>query len=119
MGLLLHCGGKHATLNELANVPLPVETHSYKPVSHYDLAINLAEVAGSLLNGHALSSSKYGLARDGNQLFGVHTFANGSDELGLSIGFRNSYDKSMSVGIAIGATVFVAIIWRLQVIFQS
>lgn len=107
MGLLLHCGGKNSTLNELADVPLPIETDTYKPVSHYDLAMNLADVAGGLLNGHKLESSRFGLARDGNQMFGVHTFKNGSDEMGLSIGFRNSYDKSMSVGIAIGATVFV------------
>jgi hypothetical protein len=37
----------------------------------------------------------------------MHTFRNGHDSMGLSIGFRNSYDKSMSVGIAVGASVFV------------
>jgi len=107
MGLLLHCGGKNASLNDLNSVPLPKETDTYKPVSHYDLALNLGEVAGGLLNGYALSDSRFGLARDGKQMFGIHTFRNGSDEMGLSIGFRNSYDKSMSVGLAIGATVFV------------
>jgi hypothetical protein len=48
------------------------------------------------------------MARDGAQMFGVHTYKNGiSGSMGLSVGFRNSYDKSMSVGIAIGASVFV------------
>jgi len=107
MGLLLHCGGKNASLNDLNCVPLPKETDTYKPVSHYDLALNLGEVAGGLLNGYALSDSRFGLARDGKQMFGIHTYQNGSDEMGLSIGFRNSYDKSMSVGLAIGASVFV------------
>jgi hypothetical protein len=107
MGLLLHCGGKHASLYELQQIELPAETDTYKPVSHYDLALNLADVAGGLLNGYTLSKSQFGLARGGNQMFGVHTFQNGSASMGLSIGFRNSYDKSMSVGIAIGATVFV------------
>ena len=106
--LLMHTAdGKYATLEELREIALPEETPSYKPVSHYDLATNLAEVSGTLLRDYELERSQYGLARDGAQLFGVHTYRNGSDSMGLSIGFRNSYDKSMSVGIAIGASVFV------------
>jgi hypothetical protein len=106
--LLMHtAGGKYATLEELREIAVPEETATYKPVSHYDLSKNLAEVSGTLLRDYELESSQYGLARDGAQLFGVHTYRNGSDSMGLSIGFRNSYDKSMSVGIAIGASVFV------------
>ena len=106
--LLMHtAGGDYASLDELRQIPIPEETPTYKPVSHYDLATNLAEVSGTLLRDYQLEKSQYGLARDGNQLFGVHTYRNGSDSMGLSIGFRNSYDKSMSVGIAIGASVFV------------
>ena len=106
--LLMHtAGGDYATLEELRSIPVPSETNTYKPVSHYDLAKNLAEVSGTLLRDYELERSQYGLARDGAQLFGVHTYRNGSDSMGLSIGFRNSYDKSMSVGIAIGASVFV------------
>jgi len=108
MTLLLHQGGEHCSLEDLRRVPLPPETRTYKPVSHYDLAKNLAEVSGGLLRGYELENAQYGLARDGNQMFAVHTYRNGmSSSMGLSIGFRNSYDKSMSVGIAIGASVFV------------
>ena len=106
--LLMHTsGGEYCTLDELRNIPLPEETPTYKPVSHYDLATNLAKVSATLLRDYSLEKSNYGLARDGAQLFGVHTYRNGSESMGLSIGFRNSYDKSMSVGIAIGASVFV------------
>jgi hypothetical protein len=106
--LLMHTAdGKYATLEELREIPVPKETPTYTPVSHYDLAKSLAEVSGTLLRDYELDRSQYGLARDGSQLFGVHTYRNGSDSMGLSIGFRNSYDKSMSVGIAIGASVFV------------
>jgi len=107
MTLLMHCGGQSADLNELRMVPLPDETDTYKPVSHYDLALNLADVSQGLLKDYSLEKSQFGLARNGNQMFGIHTYQNGNDTLGLSVGFRNSYDKSMSVGIAIGATVFV------------
>ncbi len=106
--LLMHtAGGDYCSLDDLREIPMPEETRSYKPVSHYDLAKNLAEVSGTLLRDYELERSQYGLTRDGAQLFGVHTYRNGSDSMGLSIGFRNSYDKSMSVGIAIGASVFV------------
>jgi hypothetical protein len=108
MTLLIHKGGEYCSLDDLRDIPLPQETRTYKPVSHYDLAKNLAEVSGGLLRGYQLDKAQYGLARDGNQMFGVHTYRNGiSSSMGLSIGFRNSYDKSMSVGIAIGASVFV------------
>lgn len=107
MGLLMHCGGVVASLDEIKSVSIPKETATYKPVSHYDLAYQLASMANAMLPNYALRDSKYGLARDGKQMFGVHTFTDSVDDMGLSIGFRNSYDKSMSVGIAIGATVFV------------
>jgi len=108
MTLLMHQGGDYCSLDDLRAIPLPEETKTYKPVSHYDLAFNLGEVSSGLLRGYELDKAQYGLARDGNQMFGIHTYRNGvSSSLGLSIGFRNSYDKSMSVGIAIGASVFV------------
>ena len=108
MTLLMHQGGDYCSLDDLRTIPLPKETRTYKPVSHYDLAKNLAEVSSGLLRGYQLEKAQYGLARDGNQMFGIHSYRNGiSSSMGLSIGFRNSYDKSMSVGIAIGASVFV------------
>lgn len=107
MSLLLHCGSESATLDELANIPLPKETRSYKPVGHVELASMLANMATNLLPEFEIVNTQFGLARDGQKMFGVHTFKNGDTALGLSIGFRNSYDRSLSVGIAVGASVFV------------
>lgn len=107
MSLLLHCGSESATLDELASIPLPKETRSYKPVGHAELASMLANMATSILPEFDLVNTQFGLARDGQKMFGVHTFKNGDSALGLSIGFRNSYDRSLSVGIAVGASVFV------------
>ena len=107
MSLLLHCGAEDATINDLAAIPLPKETRTYKPVAHNDLATMLGAIATDLLPELELVNTQFGLARDGQQLFGVHTLKNGSSAMGLSIGFRNSYDKSLSVGIAVGSTVFV------------
>ncbi|MBT6003042.1 MAG: hypothetical protein HOG76_09430, partial [Candidatus Marinimicrobia bacterium] len=76
MTLMLHQGGEECSLEDLKNIPLPVETRSYKPVSHYDLSVNIARVASELLREFTLHKSQYGIARNGDQLFGVHTFQN-------------------------------------------
>ena len=107
MTLLLHSGGELASMEELAAIPLPKETSTYKPVSHQQLATMLGAIASDLLPEFELVNTQFGLARDGLQMFGVHTLKNGSSAMGLSIGFRNSYNKSLSVGIAVGSTVFV------------
>ena len=107
MTLLLHKGAEAATIEQLAMIPLPQETRSYKPVAHHELANMLSSIAANLLPEFTLDSTQFGLARDGQKMFGVHTFKNGNSALGLSIGFRNSYDRSLSVGIAVGASVFV------------
>lgn len=105
--LMLHCGGKPATKEELDLVPLPSETATYKPVSHFALTERVLSISQDLLKGYALASESYGLAREGCQLFALATFRNGDEEMGLSLGWRNSYDKSLTVGFACGANVFV------------
>jgi len=107
MTLLLHSGGELASMEELAAIPLPKETSTYKPVSHQQLATMLGAIASDLLPEFELVNTQFGLARDGMQMFGIHTLKNGSSAMGLSIGFRNSYNKSLSVGIAVGGSVFV------------
>ncbi|MBL7123237.1 MAG: DUF932 domain-containing protein [Candidatus Marinimicrobia bacterium] len=107
MSMLLHAGGEECSLEDLQAIPLPAETRSYKPVSHYDLAMNIARVAGDLLSGFSLHKSVFGTARYGAQLFGIHTFSNSNTNLGLSIAFRNSYDKSLAISLATGSQVFI------------
>ncbi|NQV15298.1 DUF932 domain-containing protein [bacterium] len=107
MELMLHCGANEATAQDLAAVPVPRVTNSYCPVTHDDLANMLADMGQSILSGFELARSQFGLSKDGQQLFGIHTFQNSGYDLGLSVGFRNSYNKTLSVGIAVGASVFV------------
>lgn len=107
-GLMIHTrGGSYVQKNELEAIPIPEATDSYQPVSHLVLANTLATIGKDLLYKYALVKEQYGLARQGQQMFAVHTYYRENSEMGLSIGFRNSYDKSMAIGIAIGASVFV------------
>ncbi len=107
MSLLVHRGGQIVTRDDLALVQVPEATDSYVPVPHNNLADTLSVVGRDILRGFTLSKEQYALAREGQQMFGVIAFRSDHSELGLSIGFRNSYDKSMAIGIAIGAEVFV------------
>ena len=108
--LMLHRGAQEVSKDQLDLVPLPPETDSYQPVSHYHLADKLLTIGQDILTDYVLVGENYALARAGQQLFAVLKFQEKTSELanmGLSIGFRNSYDRSMSIGIAIGASVFV------------
>ena len=57
-------------IEELAAIPLPKETRSYKPVSHQALAIMLSTIASDLLPEFELVNMQFGLARDGAQMLG-------------------------------------------------
>lgn len=106
--LFLHCGAEEATLDQVRNIPVPEETQTYKPVSHFDLIQNIVRVGDKLLTGHEFHHGQYGMTKGGGRFFGIHTYQTpGHDDKGLAIGFRNSYDKKMKVGLTIGAQVFV------------
>lgn len=105
--MVLHRGGRECNRGELDLIPLPAKTETYQPVSHYELANKLLTISQDIMTGFTLNKERYGVAREGNQLFGLLQFKNFREDIGLAIGFRNSYDKSMSVGFACGSSVFV------------
>lgn len=106
-GMMLHRGGYEVTRQELDLIQLPPETDSYTPVSHYHLADKLLTISRDILTDFTLVGEKYALARQGQQMFAFLQFKNSETDMGLALGFRNSYDRSMSVGLAVGASVFV------------
>jgi len=106
-GILMHRGGELVSRDKLDLIPLPEPTESYTPVSHYHLADRLLTISRDILRDYTLVGENYGIARQGNQLFAVLKFQHEKTEMGLSVAFRNSYDRSMAIGLAIGASVFV------------
>lgn len=113
MSMVLHCGGTTVDEQELLNIELPEETDTYKPIAHYDLAKNAINIGNDLLKDYTYRDSQHAVAKDGQRYFGIYTFEskveyhNNHDGLLYNIAIRNSYDKSMSIGVAMGATVFV------------
>jgi len=106
MTLMLHAGGWSASMAELLRVPVPAATDSYMPVP-YDRLIDEVKLQLPRFGLH-VSREEYGLARGGNQLFGVLSCRNGrpDQDYCLAIGLRSSYDRSLSVGLVAGSRVF-------------
>ncbi|MCH8549760.1 MAG: DUF932 domain-containing protein [Balneolaceae bacterium] len=109
--LLTHCGSTRCSIEQLLTIPEPEKTNSYTPLNHYDFAVNVRTVTSDLLRDFTFNEDQYALSSDGQKMFGVLTFSEKSifDDkfLKLSIGLRNSYDKSMSAGLCVGASVIV------------
>ncbi len=104
--LVVHRGGWEATLADLASVPVPDATDSYRPVPYLRLVEELKLHIPRF--GLTVEDERYALARDGQQLFGVLTCRNGhTADWGLAIGLRSSYDRSLAVELVAGSRVFV------------
>ena len=95
---------------ELKEIPLPEKTATYTPLAHNDLIDFTEEMTQKLLGENWTKSQEgYGIAREGKQMFGYHSYSNSNtkEDTHLTLGFRYSYDKSMSAGFVIGERVIV------------
>lgn len=104
--LIMHSGGRVTTREAVEAVPVPEATASYNPVP-YGHAIQLMHSEARRTLGMEVRSEAYGLNKEGDQMFALLTLDSGNAEHGLSIGLRQSYNKSLALGVAIGAQVFV------------
>lgn len=104
--MVLHCGGIHVTREQVEGIPIPAATKTYSPIHHLDIVDIMIPTALDL-TGMTLRKEMFGVARKGSQFFFLLSFENGNEEMGFSVAGRNSYDKSIKVGIGIGASVFV------------
>lgn len=110
-GLMLDSPGSSVrTRDYFGKVTLPKRTCTYRPVPHIrfmDMIYGTAERMGLKVNEE---EEILGSGREGQQLFGTVPVI-GNDHLNntveLMLGFRNSYDKSLSAGLCFGSQVFV------------
>ena len=103
MGLMMS-EGKYVGRNEIAAVPTPEGTTSWKPVPHMDVIDAVTEAVKA--KNWQILDEQYGLAREGQRMFGVMRINNSSSrEWSRCIGIRNSHDQSLSVGLAAGISV--------------
>jgi hypothetical protein len=93
---------------ELVKYPAPPRTATYTPVAHtdvLDVVLNRARCAGL----RPADDEFVGLilAKNGRRMFGTARYIHTVEGRVITLGFRNSYDKSTSIGIATGQTVMV------------
>lgn len=95
-----------STETNLRSVILPQQTDTYKPVSHSQLIDLIGESVDKA--GFKISNALYTSAMDGQIANARYRIENVKDsEMGLEIGWQNSYNKSLTLKFAIGATVFI------------
>jgi len=107
MTLVAHVDTKRVGRDDVIAVPTPDRTNTWGVIGH-DQLIKTLEKA-SVDAGYEISGETYSLSADGGKMFGVFNYLpedNNADKA-FSLGFRNSINKTMSVGITAGLVVFV------------
>lgn len=111
MTLIVHSGGFTATREEVEAVPVPEPDpesrwHPFPYSEFLEEIINATEKAGVSV---AWNNARYALAREGKQLFGIADVIvpDYAKDYTAQIGFRQSYDQSLSAGLVLGHRVFV------------
>jgi hypothetical protein len=104
--LVLHCGAREVTPEQLRAVPCPAASGKWRPVPHatvLDYALTALADAG-----YAVGAMRLGLSRGDARFFGTvildSTLASGVQ---LAVGVRSSFDKSISLQWCCGSRVFV------------
>jgi len=96
-------------LNTLLAVPAPQPTNTYAPISHGEIheAI-LSEAKDNAFDIRDISVK----TKNGKNCIVMYSLVDGlssyvDPEIGIRVGFKNSYDRSMSFGFALGSEVFI------------
>jgi hypothetical protein len=104
--LCLHAGAVLVDREVVNAVATPQATQTWTPVAHGDVIDSVENaLAGS---GLGISDRSFALTGDGARLFGLLTLAqvDGGD-YAVTLGLRNSHDKTFPLSFALGSRVFV------------
>src|SRR5262249_51257958 len=104
--LILHCGAREVTVDELKAVPVPPAEGRWVPVAH---ATVLGHACTALADaGYQIDTMRLGLSRNDARFFGTLTLKSPlASGVQLAVGIRSSLDKSISLQWACGSRVFV------------
>lgn len=104
-GLIAHVDTSRATRQQVVDVPTPSRTNTWGVIGHGQLLDTLQNAVTKA--GHRIVNEDYSLSKDGGKLFGAFTLDTANGELAWMIGFRNSINKTMALGITAGTRVFI------------
>ena len=114
--LITHCGAKRITRDELATLPVPEATATFKPIGHASL---VDQIMDSLwYRRMTVVRDEYAVSSDGMKMFGLIELDLEYKGVRFAIGIRNANDKSMRVAMVAGYKVTVCDNMMLQGDFQ-
>lgn len=103
---MAHAGANLIGREELALIPTPKGNYSHKPIPHIEIVESLEKILTEVK--FEVRREEYAVSKDGMRMFGILDLKTELTEFaGLSIGLRNSNDKSMALGMTAGYRVFV------------
>lgn len=90
---------------EILNAEIPAPTSTYTPISHRSIISKVEDMCEE--NRLEIIDRSYQTSKGYQQITGKYTLNLKDDDIGCMIAFQNSYNKTLSVKFAIGASVFV------------
>ena len=104
--LMNHCGATLVTKGDLEIIPAPPPTETWYPVRHLDVLDSVEETLGNA--GFEIQKYQLSISHGKQRFFGVLDIASPLAEgVSLSIGLRNSNDKTFPIGFCVGNRTFV------------
>ena len=105
MSLMLDCGGKKASYEDLTQIRTPDRTETHVPVPHHEF-VNM--VRDNVPKGYKISAEEFGI--HGSKFFGVLYLDHAdkfNEDYSFTVGMRNCHGKVLKNSIAFGSKVFV------------
>jgi len=104
--LINHCGAKLVTKGDLELIPAPPPTATWFPIRHLDVLESVEETLDKANFG--IKSCHFSVSKQGQRFFGVLDLKSSlTNGVSLSVGIRNSNDKTFPIGFCIGNRTFV------------
>ena len=103
-------GRKKYTVDEmeLHEIPTPEATRTHHPVPHGVFATEVEKVIAD--SGISINRKDYAIFRDGMRMRGIFSldqWADSARDYRMTVGLRNSHDKSFAAGLVLGTHVMI------------
>lgn len=106
LGKLIAEPGTHLiTRQQLALIPTPLATKTYKPISHVKIVEALIETLS--FRRIAIVHDEYAISKDGSKCFGLLELSEEFTGCRFALGIRNAHDKSLRLAMTVGLRVVV------------
>ena len=104
--LMTHCGASSVSRDELSCLEAPPGTSSWHPIRHVDVLDRVESMLADA--GFEFKTTALAVSHEGNRFFGVLDLSSPLvDGVCMSVGVRNSNDKTFPIGFCCGTRTFV------------